>query len=63
MTTPEKMEFFKARNEEIGRKLIEVLGLRVKANGRVDTAWGDKTPRGLAATVRRVIAESGEETT
>ena len=26
-------------------------GLKVKKNGRVDTAWGDKTPLGLYRTI------------
>jgi hypothetical protein len=34
-------------------KLWEMLrpGLKVKKNGRVDTAWGDKTPLGLYRTI------------
>jgi len=38
-----------------GEKLIEVLNLKVKKNGRVDTEWGDKTPLGLALTVERIL--------
>ena len=30
-------------------------GLKVKRNGRVDTAWGDKTPLGLYRTIERII--------
>jgi hypothetical protein len=26
-------------------------GLKIKKNGRVDTAWGDKTPLGLYRTI------------
>jgi hypothetical protein len=43
---------------KIGKDLIELFGLRVKANGRVDTAIGDKTPAGLARTVKRVFDET-----
>jgi hypothetical protein len=50
----------------IGEKIIEVLSLHKKQNGRVDTAWGDKTPLGLYLTVKRIIdgdlpKESSEE--
>lgn len=46
-----------AEYTEIGNKLIELLDLKVKSNGRVDTAGGDKTPLGLAKTVQRVFDE------
>lgn len=42
----------------IGNKLIELLDLPVKATGRVDTSGGDKTPQGLALTVKRLIEET-----
>lgn len=45
---------------KLGEKLIEVLGLRMKSNGRVNTTWGDKTPLGLYLTVQRVIDEAKE---
>lgn len=38
-----------------GEQIIEVLQLEVKANGRVDTTGGDKTPIGLARTMRRIL--------
>jgi hypothetical protein len=41
-----------------GEKLIEILRLRKKPNGRVDTAWGDKTPRGLYLTIQRIMEEA-----
>jgi hypothetical protein len=47
----------KAQNE-IGEKLIEVLQLKKKPNGRVDTTWGDKTPLGLYLTVQAVIEQT-----
>jgi hypothetical protein len=53
----------KADNSEdlnIGNKLIEVLQLKVKQNGRVDTTWGDKTPVGIAQVVKRIIQEKGK---
>lgn len=43
-----------------GNALIELLNLKVKKNGRVDTAWGDKTPLGLYHTVLRVINEGSK---
>lgn len=46
----------KERADKIGESLIEVLGLRVKKNGRVNTTWGDKSPEGLARTVERILA-------
>ena len=45
-------------NIAIGNILIELLGLTVKENGRVDTTWGDKTPAGLTLTVKRIIDEN-----
>jgi hypothetical protein len=45
-----------------GLRLIALLNLPVKDNGRVDTDWGDKTPAGLARTVERVITEAGDKT-
>ena len=44
-----------AEMAEIGARIIELLGLRVKKNGRVDTQWGDKTPSGLYLTLRRCL--------
>ncbi len=41
----------------IGLELIDLLHLKVKQNGRVDTSGGDKTPEGLGRTVARVIEE------
>lgn len=52
------MEWDNTLAEQIGNKLIELLDLRVKDNGRVDTSGGDKTPVGLARTVKRLIAEA-----
>ncbi len=45
---------------QIGLKLIEVLGLEVKANGRVDTSIGDKTPMGLTRTIKSIIEDMGK---
>ena len=42
---------------ERGEMIVRVLGLRLKANGRVDTCWGDKTPLGIFRTVQRIINE------
>ena len=41
-----------------GNKIIKILGLRVKKNGRVDTSIGDKTPLGLGSTMMRYFEES-----
>jgi|TARA_Y100000296_G_scaffold37951_1_gene43919 hypothetical protein len=46
---------------EIGNKLIKLLALHVKPNGRVDTDGGDKTPAGLARTVKRIFHEARYE--
>lgn len=51
---PEEAEDF-----NIGNKLIEILQLKLKRNGRVETTWGDKTPIGLAKVVKRIIQEKG----
>lgn len=47
--------------DQIGLKLIEVLGLKVKANGRVDTSIGDKTPMGLTRTIKSIIEDMGNK--
>ena len=44
--------------ESIGLEVIELLGLKVKENGRVDTSGGDKTPVGLALTLKRIFDEA-----
>ncbi len=44
---------------DIGQAIIELLGLTVKPNGRVDTQWGDKTPLGLYLTLRRFMNPEG----
>ena len=46
------------RAQEIGETLIDVLGLKVKGNGRVETSIGDKTPMGLARIVERILDEN-----
>jgi hypothetical protein len=40
-------------------RLFDILrpGLKVKANGRVNTEWGDKYPLGLYYTIKRIIEE------
>ena len=43
--------------KQIGLGIIQLLGLKRKANGRVDTEWGDKTPIGLVRTLKRVIED------
>jgi hypothetical protein len=48
-----------SEDHNIGVNLIALLGLKLKSNGRVDTKWGDKTPKGLARTVRSIMG--GEE--
>jgi len=50
------------RAEILGNNLIQLLHLKVKENGRVDTFWGDKTPIGLAKTVLRVVVDHQEGT-
>ena len=30
-----------------GHEIVDLLGLRIKSNGRIDTAAGEKTPEGL----------------
>ena len=46
------------RAQKIGEALIEILNLKVKKNGRVNTSWGDKSPAGLARVVERVLVLS-----
>jgi hypothetical protein len=51
------MKLSDEQKTEIGEKLIELLALKVKSNGRVDTSVGDKTPKGLFLTVKRFIED------
>ena len=44
------------RQTSIGNDIINILFLKVKANGRVDTGWGDKTPLGLYLTLQRIMS-------
>lgn len=40
----------------LGLELIDVMHLRrSRIDGRVPTAWGSKTPCGLARTIRRIV--------
>ena len=48
-------ELIDRADTEISKELIEILQLKIKPNGRIDTAWGDKSPMGLIRTVRRII--------
>jgi hypothetical protein len=41
----------------VGENIIDLLYLKVKENGRVDTSWGDKTPLGLFLTLERLMKE------
>ena len=45
------------RQTAIGHDIINMLFLKVKKNGRVDTTWGDKTPLGLYLTLQRIMGE------
>jgi hypothetical protein len=45
-------------DSEIGMSIATCLSLTQKPNGRFDTLWGDKTPAGLARTIKRIIEES-----
>ena len=41
-------------HEKLGEAIVELLSLKIKSNGRIETSWGDKTLEGLGATVERV---------
>jgi len=43
------------KEEEMGNKLINFLGLKIKRDGKVDTEWGRKTAKGLWVTMERVM--------
>jgi len=45
------------RDSAAGVEIIKLLSLKVKKNGRVDTAWGDKTPYGLVQVIKRILME------
>lgn len=40
---------------ELGLKIIRILNLKVKKNGRVNTTQGDKTPLGLFRTINGIV--------
>jgi len=49
-------------NERLGKRLIDLLSLNLIESTyfdgpRVATSWGTKTPKGLGATVRRIMRE------
>lgn len=44
-----------AQHKKLGIRLIELLGLRIKSNERVDTVDGDKTHIGLSKTICKEI--------
>jgi hypothetical protein len=44
----------RAREELIGKKLVEVLGLKVK-DGRIQTDWGNKSYIGLTQTIQKIL--------
>jgi len=48
----------KAMYETIGQQAIVLLGIKRKSNGRVDTAWGDKSNEGLGRTIARIVHEN-----
>ncbi len=52
------MPLNESQAEDFGIKLIQLLGLHVKTNDRVDTADGDKTPEGLGKTIERYYHET-----
>ena len=48
------------QTEKFGKKIIKLLSLKIKKNGRVDTDGGDKTPLGLGRTIIRLLEEVEE---
>lgn len=48
-------------NIELGLRIVDLLGIRVNKNGRINTSWGDKTHLGLALTIKRVIEDHESE--
>jgi hypothetical protein len=48
-------------DDELGLIAISFLGLKVKKNGLVTTGLGQKSPRGLIRTLRRLCAEKEEK--
>ncbi len=51
-----------ANDTALGLFLIDLLHLKPTFTGRVPTTWGDKTPMGLARTLRRVLTEKQPNT-
>ena len=43
--------------ENLGVQIAALLNLEIKENGRVDTAFGDKTMIGLGKTFERMLDE------
>ena len=43
---------------DMGQRIINLLSLKVKKNGRVDTDGGDKTPVGLGLTVEALVQDT-----
>lgn len=49
------------QENQIGEEIIELLYLKIKKNGRVNTDFGDKTPLGLARTIFSIIGRFDTE--
>jgi len=50
-----KLNLNEKKAEELGDKIIELLSLKIKENGRIDTNIGDKTSLGLGRTIEYLI--------
>jgi len=50
-------EVYELEVEQFGRRVIEVLSLKKRKNGTVNTAWGAKTALGLGASILNLMEE------
>lgn len=40
---------------KIGKNIVDLLNLKIKKNGRIDTNWGDKTFIGIGKCIEQIL--------
>jgi hypothetical protein len=49
---------YKDRERSVGIDVVDMLGLKIDKNDRVNTSWGSKTVKGLGASIIRIVEEN-----
>jgi len=45
------------KEEQLGKKIVEILNLKKNKNGKYNTTWGNKTMLGLGATMITIMEQ------